>query len=141
MSLIILPNEILEKIILYLPYHNKILINKKNYLNVIQIFKTNILKIQKFYIKSINRIKETQELTNSNNILTNLNKKDIQTYYILYYPDEFKNDFMKLTLTKVIPLNYNKLNQIYYNSHLTLNRKFMIFMRMLQIHEMAYVGW
>ena len=141
MNLIILPNEVLENILLYLPYHNKILINKKNYINAIKIFKDNILKIQKFYIKSINRIKETQELTNSNNILTNLNKKDIQTYYILYYPDKFKKEFMKLTLTKIVPLNYNKLNQIYHDNNLTLNRKFMIFMRLLQINEMAYVGW
>ena len=48
---------------------------------------------------------------------------------------------MKLTLTKIVPLNYNKLNQIYHDNNLTLNRKFMIFMRLLQINEMAYVGW
>lgn len=141
MNLIILPNEVLENILLYLPYHNKILINKKNYINAIKIFKDNILKIQKFYIKSINRIKETQELTNSNDTLIHLNKKDIQTYYILYYPEKFKKEFMKLTLTKIVPLNYNKLNQIYHDNNLTLNRKFMIFMRLLQINEMAYVGW
>jgi len=48
---------------------------------------------------------------------------------------------MKLTLTKIIPINYNRLNIIYHNNDLSLNRKFMYFIRLLLVNEISYVGW
>jgi hypothetical protein len=137
----IIPTEIINHTIDYLPYYKQLFITKDKYQKINNLYKKNINKIQIFYKNSINRIKVTLDSTNTNQLLHFLNKKDLQTYYILYYPEEYKNDFMKLTLTKIIPLNYNRLNIIYHNNELSLNRKFMNFMRLLQVNEISYVGW
>ncbi len=137
----IIPYEIIMNIIDYLPYYKQIFITKERYYKINNLYKKNINKIQIFYKKSINRIKFLNEYTNISQLLYLLNKKDLQTYYILYYPEKYKNDFMKLTLTKIIPINYNRLNIIYHNNDLSLNRKFMYFIRLLLVNEISYVGW
>lgn len=137
----IIPYEIIMNIIDYLPYYKQIFITKDRYYKINNLYKKNINKIQIFYKKSINRIKFLNEYTNISQLLYLLNKKDLQTYYILYYPEKYKNDFMKLTLTKIIPINYNRLNIIYHNNDLSLNRKFMYFIRLLLVNEISYVGW
>mgnify|MGYP000129333652 CR=1 FL=1 len=137
----IIPYEIIMNIIDYLPYYKQIFITKDRYYKINNLYKKNINKIQIFYKKSINRIKFINEYTNISQLFYLLNKKDLQTYYILYYPEKYKNDFMKLTLTKIIPINYNRLNIIYHNNDLSLNRKFMYFIRLLLVNEISYVGW
>lgn len=136
-----LPTDVLENVLLYLPYHNKILINKKNYIQSNKIFKNNINIIQKFYLKSIKRIRETNEYTNLDNYLEFLNKKDLQTYYILYYPEKCKIGFMKLALNKIKPKKYIELQMLYNNNLLNNNRKFYNFIKLLEVNELCYIGW
>ena len=136
-----LPTDILDNVLLYLPYHNKILINKKNYSTSKKIFKKNINQIQIFYKKSINRIRDNNEYTNLNIDFEFLNKKDLQTYYILYYPNEYKLKFMKLTLNKIKPKKYIELQILYNNFLMNNNRKFYNFIRLLEINELFYIGW
>ena len=137
----IIPEDLVSKIFEYLPYNKQRFITKNNYNKINLLYKQNINKIQKFYKKSISRIRITQEYTNYQSLLFNLNKKDIQTYYILYYPEEYKEDFMKLTFQKIIPINCNRLTIIYHDNNLSLNRKFMNFVRLLQINELSHIGW
>lgn len=136
-----LPTDILDNVFLYLPEYNKILINKKNYTDSKKILKKNINKIQVFYKKSINRIRETNEYTNSHIDLEFLSKKDLQTYYILYYPNEHKLGFMKLALNKIKPQKYIELQMLNSNLLIKNNRKFYNFIRLMEIDELSYIGW
>jgi hypothetical protein len=131
----------ISNIISYLPYYKQKQINKYNYNNINNLYIKNINKIQIFYKKSIQRIGAIMEETNDFTNLENINKKDLQTYYILYYEDQYINDYMNLTLTQSNPLNYNSLNIIYHNDKLSLKRKFVEFIRRLTVNELSYIGW
>lgn len=133
--------DIINQIIDYLPYHKQKQINKYYYKKINKLHKKTINKIYNFYINNKNRIEKILEDTN---FFRDLNKNHLQivrAFYILNYPDEYKEDYMILTLFNSQPLNYNSLKIIYYNHDLSLQRKFKMFINRLNINELKYIGW
>ena len=134
-------DDSISHIISYLPYYKQKQINKYNYNNINNLYIKNINRIQIFYKHAFNRIDKIMEKTNDFTSLNNINKKDLQTYYIFNYPSEYMDEYMRLTLVNSNPLNYNSLNIIYHNENITLKRKFMKFVRRLTVNELSYIGW
>jgi glycerophosphoryl diester phosphodiesterase len=134
----VLPTVLINNIIDYLPYHKQININKKYNDKITKFYKYHVNKIQYFYKISIDRICQTM-IEDSYLV----NTKDLQTYYILYYPDEYKEEYMRLTLSQVNnnANKYEKLYSIYSNHNISVDKKFIRFIRHLTVYELAYVGW
>lgn len=136
-----LSDNLVNMIIDYLPYNEQKNINKEHSIKIYKILKKNANIIEKFYIKNKCRIITIMENISDFQSLININKKDLQSAYILLYEEEYRFAYMHLTLVNSRPLNYNSLNIIFHNENMSLNRKFTEFIKRLQPSELAYIGW
>lgn len=127
---------IIDNILSNLKINEVLFINKKYYNKNIIICKKAKEKIQKFYI--YNRFRLEMEFHYYDN--PNL----IQMYYIICYPKECRKKFMKSGIKYLNTTNRPRLIELYNLSELfptKLNYYFRLYIPLLNIHELAYIGW
>lgn len=127
---------IIENILSNLKINELLFINKKYYTENISICKNAKEKIQKFY--KYNRFRLEMEFHYYDN------SKLIQIYYIICYPKECRKNFMKSGIKHLNNLNRYKMVELYQLSKLyphKLNYYFRLYVLLLNIHELAYIGW
>lgn len=123
----------------YLPLHKQLLINKYfynknkkkciNYVNAIQIF----------------YIRQKKKLFIEFEYYDNINA--IRSYYILYYPNQFKRSYFILSLQYAQKFLSNEktdqinelLNQAEYNNNFI--KFFRPLIMLLNSNDLAYIGW
>lgn len=127
---------IIDNILSNLKINEVLFINKKYYNKNINICKKAKDKIQKFY--KYNRLRLEMEFHYYDNA------KLIQMYYKICYPKEFRRKFMKSGIKYLNNINRPKMIELYNLSKLypcKINYYFRLYIPLLNIHELAYIGW
>lgn len=150
---------IIDNILSYLKINKTIFINKMYYKKSKKQIKLNLYKISNFYI--YNKVRLSMEFE----FLENINA--IHSYYILFYPQKYKLDLMRIGITKLLYVTdlpvyeillkyYN--NVIIYSNYLDskqtltiesnrisknklINTYFKLYIKSLNINELVYLGW
>ena len=127
---------ITDNILSYLKINEVIFINKKYYNNNINICKYAKNKIYKFY--KYNRLRLEMEFNYYDN------PKLIQIYYQIFYPKEYRLKFMKSGIKYLNNINRSEMIDLYNLANIypfKLNYYFRLYVLLLNIHELAYIGW
>jgi hypothetical protein len=129
---------IIDNIISYLNINSKLLINKKYY-NIAKLeLNDNVNKLIKFYKYHKLRLQIQFECENYNTI------SFIHNYYILFYPNQFKINLMYNSLIYLNTTNRIYIKHLYYSSKNNpniINYNFKIFIKLLNMNELYYLGW
>jgi hypothetical protein len=127
---------IIDNILSNLKINEVLFINKKYYNQNINICKNAKDKIHKFY--KYNRLRLEMEFHYYDN------SKLIQIYYKICYPKEYRSKFMKSGIKYLNTINRSQMIELYNLSKLyphKLNYYFRLYVPLLNIQELAYIGW
>ncbi len=127
---------ITDNILSYLNINESIFINKKYYninKKIINKAKFKICYFYRYYkAQLIMKFEYYDDLIS------------IQNYYILYYPKEYKKEFMISAINTINTINrpyiLNIINLVNKNSY-KINYYFKLFIRLLNLNELMYLGW
>lgn len=127
---------IIDNILSNLKINELLFINKKYYNENITICKNAKEKIYNFY--KYNRFRLEMEFHYYDN------SKLIEIYYKICYPKECRLKFMKSGIQHLNNINRSKMIELYNLSKLypsRINYYFRLYVSLLNIHELAYIGW
>lgn len=130
-----------DNIISYLNIPEKIFINKFYYKQSKDILNSKVRIIENFYLKRKLYLQMAFEYLDEDNL------QAIRNYYIIFYPKEYRKSFFE----QVLKYRARNLSN---NSYLTVinlleqsiltnnyNKHFKQLINLLQINDLAFIGW
>jgi hypothetical protein len=134
----ILDMYIIDNIISYLNINESFIINKKYHNIAKNNAKKKVIKIIKFYKYNKLRLEMLFEYESYED------NEWIYNYYILFYPKEYRIGLMYNSLIYLNTTYRNTIRELYYssvNNPETLKKNFNMFIKLLNINELHYLGW
>lgn len=130
-----------DNIISYLNIPEKIFINKFYYKQSKDILNSKVRIIENFYLKRKLYLQMAFEYLDEDNL------QAIRNYYIIFYPKEYRKSFfeqvLKYRARNLSNNSYLTVINLLEQSKLTnnYNKHFKQLINLLQINDLAFIGW
>lgn len=128
-------------IISYLNIQEKIFINKFHYNQSKDIIKSKVRIIENFYLTRKLHLQMLFEYFDEDDL------QAIRNYYIIFYPKEYRKSFCEQVVKYLVRYfsnnNYLNIIHLFEQSIITnnYNKNFKQLVNLLQLHDLAFIGW
>lgn len=128
-------------IISYLNIQEKIFINKFHYNQSKDIIKSKVRIIENFYLTRKLHLQMLFEYFDEDDL------QAIRNYYIIFYPKEYRKSFFEHVVKYLVRYfsnnNYLNIIHLFEQSIITnnYNKNFKQLVNLLQLNDLAFIGW